>query len=199
MNDLTRGEGAYEKTLTAFKIAKGAGMKVIFHTVLTKHNVQHIDFILDLSSRLHAGVRFGPVYYIHNLHSLDGIISSLFPAQEDYSWVIDRLIYAKRKGGLIVNSFSALQHMRHWPRPSSAPCYGGKAFCHISPDGRLYPCAGLEHKNDSQVHINNSFESTFNALPNITSCDGCWCSGTLEFNLALAFKPAAVFALAKLA
>lgn len=183
INDSIRGKGAYEKTLTAIKIAKNKGVKVILSSVLTKHNLDCADFFLDIARRFEIGLTFGPVGYIH---SRDEIIDFLAPEKTRLNQFVDRLIYEKKAGRPILNSMAALRYMKGFPAPQAIPCFAGKAFCHISANGAVYPCVKMENlKSNCKT---GNFREAFKSLPRDNYCTGCWCMGTLELNRLLAFE-----------
>jgi len=195
VNDFARSEGAFDRTLTAAKAARDKGIKFFFNTTLTKYNLDCVGYMLDVSSEYNTGVMFGPASYIH---SCSKTASSLMPGREEFYQTIDKLLYEKRKGKPVLNSASALKYMKAWPNPGKISCYAGRAFCHIGADGRLYNCVAMEQRIDAPDCINTDFEEAFNKLFNDTFCNGCWCTGTLEFNRLLALKPSVISTFSKL-
>ena len=196
VNDLARSEGAFVKIAEAAKMIRSLGIKLIFNTVLTKYNIKYIDFMLDFSSKNNAAVMFGPV---SNIHAKNIPIENLLPKKEEFIKAIEKLICEKNNGSPVANSSAALNYLRSWPYPKKITCYAGKAFCHISSDGKLYPCVAMEDKLVTLNCVNNGFEKAFKKMPEKIQCEGCWCIGTLEFNRLLACRPSALFSLWNLA
>ncbi|OGX20186.1 MAG: hypothetical protein A2Y00_07085 [Omnitrophica WOR_2 bacterium GWF2_43_52] len=188
-----RGKGLYERVLTAFNYARGAGVKTVFKTVLTKYNLHHIGSILEFAVKCETGVMFGPV---SSLHFANEEIKELFPDRGEFRRAIEMLMCEKKRGKPIINSMYALRYMRDWPYPHQCPCFAGRAFCHIAPNGMVYPCAALEGKIEPFVFKEYDFKNILRILSRADfKCDGCWCKGTLEFNYLLALKPSALLSL----
>ena len=183
VNDFIRGQGAYDKTILAIKVAKNAGIKVVLSSVLTKHNLDCMDFFLKVAKDFDIGLTFGPVGYVH---SKSNIISTLAPSREKLSQFVDKLIQEKKSGKSILNSMAALRYMKAFPNPETIPCFAGKAFCHIAANGAVYPCVIMENMQEERKAF--SFKRAFKSLSCDNNCVGCWCMGTLELNQLLNFQ-----------
>jgi len=192
--DLLRGDGAYEKILKAIKLVRERKIKTILNMVLTKYNLIHVDLIIEFAIKHNLGVMFSPVSYIH-FAGKD--TDSLLPDKLEFKNIVNRLMRGKKDGEPIINSISALKYMNDWPHYKKIPCYSGRAFCHISSEGDFYPCAALEGKVAAVRHdsfLNRNIEDTLKVVSDgINYCEGCWCTGTLEFNRLLSLKPTAFF------
>lgn len=195
IHNLIRGSGAYGAVMDAVRVAKEYSLKATFNTTLTKYNLSSIDFILQKAQELNIKVKFQPLSYVHTGgHD----ISSLMPEEEKYKDAIRKLINLKRSDKHIINSLYALNYLYHWPKhDKKLECYGGRLICCISPDGNLSPCTNLMERIKTVNYRDTSFKHTFNNLV-IASCDGCWCTSTLELNCLLAFKIDTIFNISKL-
>ncbi|MFC1632365.1 radical SAM protein [Candidatus Omnitrophota bacterium] len=195
VNDAVRSNGSFDKILLAAAVAQGAGIKVFFNAVLTKYNLDHIDCILSIGRQYNTGVLFGPVSYIHS----KGVsVKHLFPRKDEFRQAVDKLIHEKRNGAPVINSMASLKYMKGWPQPKRIQCYAGKAFCHITAEGRLYPCVAMEDRFKASYCKGKNFKLALKNLSKGNYCQGCWCTGTLEFNRLLAFKISALFTLWRL-
>lgn len=188
--DFIRGkEGAYEKVSAALKRADKQKMRVILNTVLTRYNLSQVDWIIEFALEHHIKVMFGPVSYIHFGGSA---IDSLLPDTSEFQNAIDKLIEYKKGNKPILNSLSALWYMRDWPYYTQMVCYAGRAFCHISANGRFYPCAALEGDVMTSC-VSHDFGEILKTVSRQTRyCKGCWCTGTLEFNQMLSLRATAL-------
>lgn len=189
IHDSLRGEGSYGSIMDAVKIAKENNMNIKFNTTLTKHNIDHIDYILQKAMDLDVKVKFNPVTY---LHSLGKDISFLFPEGEKYRQTVQRLIDLKKSNPYIINSSVALKYLYNWPAYSRLKCYAGRLSCCITPNGDVYPCSLLRDRAKSFNCLLPEFKESFPELSREVSCDGCWCTSTLELNFFLAFNIDAV-------
>jgi len=191
--DFIRGtSGAYENVVAAIKIARKKKIRVILNTVLTRYNLDQVDLIIEFATKHGAGVMFGPVSSIHFGGSA---IDSLVPGKSEFRNIIDTLVGYKKDKKPILNSLAALHYMHDWPYYKQIPCYAGRVFCHISANGSFYPCVALEGSVTASC-LRHDFSEVLEAVSHKTRhCNGCWCTGTLEFNQMLSLKLTALMSI----
>lgn len=185
-NKLRQGESYYE-VIEAIKLCKSINIPVVLVTVLTKYNLEYIDFILDVAESFKVKVVFQPAL----LHILGtNKKSSVAPDLEKYRTRIRMLIKRKMAGDkYIYNSVAGLQHLYLWPEPTKISCWAAKLYCRVDCDGSIYSC-GRTVSIHSKSLIDYTMLDKFNLLSKIgiTNCKQCWCGLMVEFNLMLSFN-----------
>lgn len=182
IHDFLRGEGSYDKVMEAIRAAKKIGMPVKLNTTLTKYNIEAIDFLLGKAAELNTQVKFQPVSHVH---AMGRDISALLPGEDKYKETISRLIRLKKHNPYIINSVSALKYLYTLPQSKKINCYAGRIICCIGADGNVAPCSATRDRFNSNNCLTTTFMDAFNKLPPIFSCNGCWCTSTLELNCFL--------------
>lgn len=184
---IARKKGAYQQSIRTVEIALAHGMQVILTTTITKFNLDHLEFVLELAERYNILAAFQPVKRLAR-----GVedMADLYPEVEKYKKVIERLILLKKKGNKHMrNSLIGLRHIWHWPNYNGRlPCAAGKIFCIIETNGDLYPCDRIRYPVKLPNCRELGFERAFAMLPPV-DCDGCGFCGTLELNLLMSFRP----------
>lgn len=191
-HDMLRGDGNYNKLMEAIRFIGKTNINMTFCTVLSKYNLQYIDFILEKAKKFGAGVYFQPV---NHLRLKD--LKDLLPEPAKYKQTILKLIKLKEKRNkYILNSISGLNHLYKWPDKQKISCCASKIYCRILPDGGLYSCTNLQGVKESKDCINLGFKGAFdNLLP--VSCGSCWCATMVELNLLYSFNTNAIFNIIK--
>lgn len=241
IHDRIRGKGSFKKVLKAAEIARQSRIKIVFNSVLTALNLNQIDFLLNLAEKHQTGARFTA---LNIAHAGKDKIEPLFPKRRDYREAVEKLIKAKREGKSVLNSLAGLKYLQSWPTPchpdseraqrvegerscvrffglrsrndTCFKCFAGRAFAHLSAEGKLYPCVIMEGKIQGGDVLNLGFGKAFenlltplhlggevkacqeNTFEVGERCSGCWCGGTLELNLLLDWKPRSILNLRNL-
>ena len=191
VNDAIRGPGVHDKVIEAIEACKKEKIKVNIVTVISKHNISHIPYILELAEKYDIGVCFQPTDRNH-FGGRDkreyGIVD-----EEDFREVISFLIDKKLEGNKFIdNSIAGLRHLYHWPKPKKIPCLKRLFSCDIEPDGRIFICDDFPNSQKYLVPIESTFKESFNNLSLPYSCRQCWTASLVEFNLMANFKPASM-------
>lgn len=181
-HDYLRGRGSYKSTLTAIDTAVKHNLKIATTTVLTKHNLNYVDFILEKAKFFNSYAYFQPVT---TLPLGAGDIRELLPSQPELKAAIQKILALKKENNLIGNSKGVLEHYLGWPDCKEIRCKAGQIYCAIDPEGFLYACSNLR-KSDKSSILNSGFKGALNSL-NKVSCRSCWCSSPLEINKLLSF------------
>ncbi len=182
INDELRGQGAYDATLQAAKLCKQNDIPIKFTAVLTKHNLQEIDFVLDIASQFEARVTFQPA---HEKKLWSDQSNPTLPDLGLYRDVIDTLIERRKQNQPVGNSIAALEHLRHWPEPTPRTCVGGVIFCRLMPNGDVLPCLRAEKEHTSKLNATQlGFKRAFLGVDSVW-CHNCWASALVEASLVL--------------
>ncbi len=193
VHDLHRIKGAHEKVVKAIEIARERGIQVITQTVITKHNLEQIDYILEKAKELGFRAGFQPV--MHRPTGGDKI-SSLRPEKEAYKETIRKLIKEKKRTGLVANSVGGLDHLMYtydWPEyKKTVKCWAGNLHVYIDCDGALFACLHTEDKTDENPNcVQLGFKKAYEKLKTF-DCYGCWSWSTVELNKLFSLEPDAV-------
>ena len=186
VHDLNRERGSFQKVMAAIEAVSG---KAAFWTitVLTKHNIDSIDFILDKAREYGFLATF---QLLHHNDILGRNNDALLPDSESYRRTIRKLILEKKKNAPIASSLNYLNYILQWPdyksttysnRIDNLRCWAGRLYCNVDTDGSIYPCSLLVDK----VKALNFMECGFReAFENITqdSCKACMASCFTEYN-----------------
>ena len=187
LHDRIRGKkGAYRDVLEAARIAKKKKIAVYFRTVLSRLNLDRVDYILSIAKGLGIKVLFQPATkFIYGT----GRLNPFAPPVQRYRKVIDKLMLEKKNGNNCIHSPPVvLKYIRQWPGRKRIYCCSGKIFFHIGPDGMLYPCIWgrdpeiIEGRDCLKMGIKEAVAS----LPEAKAkCDGCLDIAACGFNLSL--------------
>lgn len=183
IHDIIKKAGSYSRAIDSAILLKRENIPVYFRTVLSKINLESIDYILKLALKLKIKVIFQPVtrtYYGSGKHN------EFMPLINHYRAAIGKLIKEKESGNpYIQNSLKVLDYFKKWPFPAQIPCVSGKIFFHISPDGKFYPCIWgknlryLKAKSCLKQGIAKAIESISEE-----NCEGCWDAAACNFNFS---------------
>jgi MoaA/NifB/PqqE/SkfB family radical SAM enzyme len=190
-----REKGSYESMLKSIKLAVDNGIKVWNVTVLSKDSIENIDLILKQSKDIGFHVYFTPMM---NLDTT-GDTASIIPSKENYKKAIEKLtILKKEKNNKILNSISYLKYIKTWPdfkktiiSDERYKCYASKLYCHVAPDGKVYPCINLIHKTKGHDVVKLGFKNAFQKSSRLN----CKCStfSFVELNLLFSLNISSVY------
>lgn len=190
IHNLIRGKtDAYERVIDAACCAKEVGLKMKFSTVISKLNLNAVDFLLKKAEEFNCSVIFQPATpFIYKVNAPNPIA----PSQEEYSGAIEYLIKRKKQGGRIANSFSGLQYLRQAYLDKPIKCWGGIAFFRIEPDGSFGACPIIKIEQNINCKSNN-IKSCVNNLTITNDCQRCFSSARIEFNCIFSNKLDSLF------
>src|SRR3989338_71832 len=137
IHDRIRGRGSYAGAIAAIAAARDKGIKLRLLTVLSRVNLDSVDFILSKAAEFNAPVIFQPATdCLLGGEAKNPIASD--PAR--YKQVIKELILKRRKTRYIANSISGLKFLHLWPKMKKIRCLALLISCRIQSDGRVYIC-----------------------------------------------------------
>jgi len=188
VNDMVRGRGAYRAVCDALALQKRRDTKIRIQTVLSRYNLDNLDFIFEFIKKFRLPVIFQPA----TARLLGGPqINPHAPAGKEYVRTIDKIIRKKRRGYNIINSISGLKHLRHYPNDKKLVCAAGLINCDIRPDGTMLACGRYPFYQRTINLLKEGFIRGFNMLQPI-SCKQCWCASQVELNAISSFNPEAI-------
>jgi len=185
-HDANRGRGSFRKALRAIEVAKQR-MKVWTITVLTKHNIGEIDFIVRAAQQY----GFVPTFQIlHHNETLGRGHGELVPSDHAYRAAFRKLRHIKRSGVRVGCSERYLSQMLSWQdyrvttrecRHAGKRCQAGRLYCNIDTDGSLYGCSLLIGKVPTKNSADVGFQDAFMAIPPVP-CQSCAAPCFTDYN-----------------
>lgn len=196
VHDRIRGAGAFAEAVEAIKVAQAHGIRVGLTCVLSAHNLDTTDQVLDFAAEQGVYCMFQPATKWLDSGTDPNPIA---PETEPYRKTVDVLIRKKKSGAHIANSLAGLRHLRHWPDPAPIRSTAGSVTCTVEPDGKvlashLTETANLELPREGPVSI----EERFRAMPVLRTNENPWCAPILELDLLFTLNPSAILNAAKL-
>ena len=180
VHDPIRGDGSFAEVEVAARMTRDAGLPLVLSVVLSRHNLHAIDALVDIAVDWGARLSFHPVGPVH---AFDLDVEAERPRPYAMHAAIDRIEAHARRGAPILGSPSSFAYLRQWPAAPPIPCFGGKAMAKLAVDGRVFPCAILEHRTHGESSRERGFASAFRSLADDPlACSGCHCTKTLQLN-----------------
>ncbi len=200
-HDLNREPGSHAKALEALRLLAGR-TRVWTITVLTRHNLGDIEYILDLARRFGFRASFQVLHHNEVLGCGHG---DLAPSDHELRQAIKRLIQAKLGGAPIANTIHYLKYVRGWPdfsrpmmteRVGHLPCFAGDLFANIDTNGDLYPCSLTVGRVPAGNVMRDGFVKAFRAASRM-GCSACDASCYVEYNHLHSLNPSAAWDFAR--
>ncbi|HON57420.1 MAG TPA: radical SAM protein, partial [bacterium] len=194
IHDTNREPGSFQKVIKAIETATKK-MNVFTITVLTKENLQYIDYILELADKYQFSTTFQLLHHSDELASENE--DNLLPLTEQYRKAIEHLITCKKRGKRIVSSFEYLNYIKNWndykittsKESFGLKCWAGKLYCNVDTDGTIYPCSVMIGKMKGLNFLDVGVKQAFDYIKNC-ECKACTASCFTEYNFmhSLNFK-----------
>lgn len=160
--------------------------RVPFHvvTVIAAHNVHDVEYPLQLCERYGARAVFQPVRV--QSEDREGAARAFFPTREAMRAAMDHLALARAHGRPVASSAAYLQAIqKSWPDgPPAAPCWAGRLYGFVTPDGRMTHCCDTLH-DAMQRGVRSEPEEIARAFAELgpRRCDHCYSAVPLELNV----------------
>lgn len=184
IHDKLKYPGAYERFISAREVAKEEKLGVFTLTVITKLNLNALDYILDEARSYRMKAFFQP---LSRTYFYDDVAPDYIKCtKEEFDQAIHKLIHIKKtmRNNYIGDSLSVLQHYLQPDEPIK--CYGGRLFAYIHTSGDVYQCwtpSRTQVLNCTEV----GFRKAFEALPE-DGCDSCVVGSQVKWNRMGALK-----------
>lgn len=186
-----RGKGSYENVIESIEIAQKVGLKTNVLVVLSKQNIDSLDFILSLSEKMKFSLSFQPVFFYSFSQKKE---EDFRPEKPKWNKCIENIIKKKKEGKSILNTESYLNSLLNWPIFPRQKCWAAYFFCSVDPSGYVYPCTKFsgysDFLNGNKVGFKKAFEniSAFN-------CEGCWAACFNEYNSIFSLRVSSITSL----
>lgn len=193
-HDKIRGEGTYNRLFQVVDFCKSKNISVSFLCVISKLNINNLDYVLHKAKEKNIKVMFQPA----TLH-LDSSLTPnpIAPDTDEYNNAIKYIMDKKKQGYPVRNSFAGLKYLSSWPNPSKIWCSAGRLTCTIEPDGTILSCHLFEtrelYKQKKVKGNSEDFEKIVNKLKVPTGCATCWCAPVVELALIWNINPSAIW------
>jgi MoaA/NifB/PqqE/SkfB family radical SAM enzyme len=185
VHDFQRGEGSFNMLMKAIKTCVNYGIKTFATMVITKNNLDYVDYVIDLAERMRFYILFQPVMP----RPLTGkYTSSLQPEKKKYREVIKKLIKKKFSCKYIGNSLTILKYYYHWPKLQKIKCWAGRMHAAIDTNGNVFSCLDTRGKEKPLNCAKVGFEEAFKKIEKY-NCKGCWTYGHNELNFLFSLNP----------
>jgi len=135
-NDYIRGEGNYEKTISAIKRLLHAGINTRIGITLMKHNVKEVDRLFYLAKDL--GVNSVSVKAVLEMGRAEKYKGLLLSLEEVYSHILEAWRKA-RELGINTEFEDQIKDLKESLTRKDS-CGAGKTLISVSSDGYVYPC-----------------------------------------------------------
>ena len=199
IHESQRGKGTFDLALGGIEAAAGAGITTWICCVLTREDIETVDYVIEVAKRMGVECGFQPVAeYAGSPADLTG----LMPEASGVRKVLKRLIRYKQEGAPIYESLPYLEHLyRFWPETGTKNlrCYAGRLFCAIDPEGYLFPCqpavpAGRQGGDvrGAPNFLKVGLLEAFGRLKT-PDCQSCFCDSFIESNLLFRLRPTALW------
>ena len=192
-HDAVRGRGTFDLALAGLRAALGR-VPVWTITVLTRQNLDQVDFLLDLARREGFLCTF---QVIHHTETLGEAMGPFLADAAAYRDAARRLIAAKRAGAPIASSIPYLKHLLRWPdyavptmreRVGRLRCWAGRLYANVDTDGLVYPCSLMIGRMPARNFLEVGLKAAFAALQDIP-CAACDASCFTEYNYLYSLSP----------
>lgn len=190
IHDSQRQEGSYEDVLNAVELVKKNNIDVGLNCVISKHNIDYLDFILETAKRLKVKVSFQP---LEQRGSFNKYVDSGFPEPEKIKMAISKLIELKRnRNSCIANSLTGLKYLYNWPSAPKIKCWAGQLYFRITSEGLFTVCERVKNINSAVLNLRSDIKMIMNSMSFVPCQEKCWRNTTIELNCLLSFNPTAL-------
>ncbi|MBP7652465.1 radical SAM protein [Candidatus Dependentiae bacterium] len=203
-NDLNRGKGCFKKTMKGIETALIHKIPVVINSVLTKNNINSIDYLCQIGKLFKIKIKFGLLVYSDDKRKKN-IYDDIALNDIEIKNAIKKIIELKKNGAPILYSLKAYDLSFQWkdhskiyywneiPDFSYAKCYAGKMFFHIDSDSSVYPCCVFFDSFKAKKIVEVGLENALKHAETQNLCKACAKPGYIEHNLIYGLDPYTVY------
>lgn len=201
-----RGRNSTDDVKSALSALKSEGIRVWTTTVLTRWNVGFIKEIIDFSRQHNILANFNRLEFFPDypcyLHPHINEVEELVLRGDERKRAFQELIQLKLSGAPIGSSLAYLRCVAEWPyddqitdsKPSKRyRCWAGRAYGHLSTDGRLYSCGWGDRRIPGIDVLKEGFRSAWSKLVPLSNCRSCSHACGVENNLIFSLNISGIF------
>lgn len=198
MHDANRQPGSFDHAMAALEATRGL-LNVWTLTVFTRHNLEAVDFLLDVARTYGTMAAF---QFLHHNETMGGDTHAMRATDEEYRRVVRRLLYLKRRGEPIASSVRYLRHLLHWPTyglpkdPQARGgfrCWAGQLYCNVDADGAVYPCSLLIGERPSLKATQVGLAEALRFASRHVGCRSCDAACFTEYNCMYDLDPSVIW------
>lgn len=191
ITDKNRGKGTYNKSIEGIRTAREIGIDVVINAVISKSNIQNeyegIKTLIETAMELGCRLNFSSLY-LDQFNKNNKDLKNIVPTKQEHIKALDLIKKSKsRKFNFIMFSNPCIEYLKN--QTPWKPCYGGKLFCDLFPDGSVMPCLFKEHIGINGLEY--GFIRAFKMLPENKNCS-CQSTCYAELNSIFSLKPRSV-------
>jgi len=186
LHDSQRQLGSYQAVMDAVDLIKRSDIDIGINCVISKENIDCLDFVLDKARKLRVKVSFQP---LESREGFNEYVNKNLPEPERFKQVISGLIKIKRKGNsYIANSLPALMYLYNWPDHPGMKCWAGQLYFRITPMGSFTACDGIRDDRSVLLKSESNIKDVIAKMDSVFCRKKCWRNTTIELNYLLSFK-----------
>jgi len=198
-HDQVREPGAWRKAMRALEAAAEDEVDRWTTTVLTRHNLGEVEWIVDRADELGFTAAFQPLLLDRGLApaSARRIAADPDALRKTLRWLLE----ARAAGRRVGLSEKLLRYLLTWedfgvatrPEPhEDVHCVAGQLHCAVDTDGTVLPCTLLAGRFPGISARGGQFEKAFERLRD-NDCRACASSPLTEYNYLYNLNPPALF------
>lgn len=200
-HDAVRGKGQFQKAMEGIKAAQKLGANVRISTVISKHNIHQIDFLVELCKKENMCVTFTPCINPPEYRMKE--TQELQLSDEELRDFFHRLKKSKTSHPQIMNSFESIDFMIHYPTAFGTvvmksdehsayyklPCPYGRFQFIIEHTGNVYPCGiwwnhpEFQSKNIFDIGLDKALQHA-----HLIPCQYCSFCNLVDWNVLASLK-----------
>jgi len=187
VHDALRGNGSFAKAVEGARVAREAGHKIHFLSVMTARNRDRVDEMLDLAEEHGATWVPNSLFFMAGHKLTKDQVADYIIEDDDYRELIQELLDKKAAGRPIAWSNRTLRYVKDWPTTYfqsnmfrleqdykdkgfvPVPCQASRFFVVMQTNGDLYSCDPLL----GYAKPANAVELGFKEALEKTSTHGC--------------------------
>ncbi|MFH1531318.1 MAG: radical SAM protein [Pseudomonadota bacterium] len=186
-HDANRGPGSWSRAMAGIGHARSLGLPFWTITVLTKHNVGQVEWLLDTARDMGFLTTFQVLHHNEEIGCNEG----LYADDDDLRAAARRILARKDAGAPVASSRRYLQLLATWPDyginrlqalPGYPSCLAGRLYCNVDVDGSLYVCSLFVDEVKAPNVRELGFQGAFDAL-DLPDCNACLGACFTEYNL----------------
>lgn len=184
VHDAIRGKGVFKKCMDSLELFKKNGINPLINCVISKNNLDYVDFMANLAKEKKAFINFQPVVPV-TPEAREELSREMIERR-----IFDRILELKKTNKyLAVSDESMIRFKQFYSgeiKKFQKKCLAGKIYCVISPYGKVARC--IDELGTKNVDgLKHGFVDALNMLSKDYSCDCTFCcyydlSNTYSFN-----------------
>ena len=196
-NDLNRGENNFKQLMEGIDVAIENGIRVQLLSVMTKHNTNQIDWLLNFAEERSTYVTFCPLIDAPEIRA--EALETLRMQNEDVKNFYKELKNKKKDSFQVMNSIESIDYMINYPinyedviwedSPHAGyyekSCSNGRFIFLFSSTGEVFPCGVMwnneqwfQAKSILDVGVDEALEHASSGL----KCQSCSFANSVDWN-----------------